>query len=66
VLAYTHPLVCGPVFASHPLDVQTFPHAADEKYAASVGPPAINVEVRLDHVNEAAYENGAAVAGDVR
>ncbi|KAK0210546.1 hypothetical protein DFS33DRAFT_1293946 [Desarmillaria ectypa] len=49
VNAFTHPLVAGPVFASHPLDLQDFPAASP---AAHVGPPSINIEARLLGVSD--------------
>lgn len=69
VLAHSHPQVSGPVLATHPLDVQTFPvdapttgsPAADNyafSYLAPVGAPSINVEVKLKGVDDASVENG--------
>ena len=74
VNAYNHPLVAGPVLASHPLDLQVFPDepsssnkSAAENYAfsylAPVGPPAINVEAKLAGVDDDAVENGADPVG---
>lgn len=78
VNAYTHPLVAGPVLASHPLDLQTFPlnaqnagqgrSAADSfafAYTAPVGPPSVNVEAKLMGVDDAAVEGGADPVGDL-
>ncbi|TFY60630.1 hypothetical protein EVJ58_g5013, partial [Rhodofomes roseus] len=74
VNAHVHPLVAGPVFASHPLDLQTFPaqeaetkaSAADSfafTYLAAVGPPSVNVEVKLLGVDDSAIENGGDPLG---
>jgi long-chain acyl-CoA synthetase len=76
VNAYTHPLVAGPVFASHALDLQTFPaettssssSAADTyafTYLAPVGSPAINIEVKLVGVDDNAIEKGADPSGSL-
>ncbi|KAH9951269.1 acetyl-CoA synthetase-like protein [Amylocystis lapponica] len=73
VHAHIHPLVAGPVLASHPLDLQSFPAAVPASssaaysyafmYLASVGPPSVNVEVKLGAVDDAAIENGADPRG---
>ncbi|KZT74192.1 hypothetical protein DAEQUDRAFT_807867 [Daedalea quercina L-15889] len=77
VNAHTHPLVAGPVFASHPLDLQTFPaqETVKEKssslaadifaftYLAAVGPPSVNIEAKLLGVNDAAIEAGGDPVG---
>lgn len=74
VNAHTHPVVAGPVLASHPLDLQTFPVtpatpgslASDNfafAYQAPVGPPSINIEAKLTGVDDAAVENGADPIG---
>lgn len=74
VNSYIHPTVAGPVFASHPLDVQTFatipsvPSAtAAENYAftydSPVGPPTVNVEAKLTGVNDDAIESGSDPVG---
>lgn len=70
VYAHSHSLVAGPVFASHPLDLQTFPISAVEKQGdfaavATVGPPSINVEVKMVNVNDEAIEGGADPTGEV-
>ncbi|KAH8117503.1 hypothetical protein DFH11DRAFT_1700279 [Phellopilus nigrolimitatus] len=67
VNAHEHPLVAGPVFFSHPLDFQEFPSSGDPKLAdiAHVGPPSINVEVKLTSVDDAAVESGADPVGDL-
>lgn len=76
VNAHIHPVVAGPVLASHPLDLQTFPAtpatpgslAADNfafAYQAPVGPPSINIEAKLTGVDDAAVENGADPIGSL-
>ncbi|RDB24239.1 Long-chain-fatty-acid--CoA ligase 5 [Hypsizygus marmoreus] len=61
--SYTHPLVPGPVLASHPLDLQDFPAATNESSVAHVGPPSVNTEVKLVGVDDEAVENGADPVG---
>lgn len=71
VNTHTHPLVTGPVFFTHPLDLQSFP--VDETVAdkdefstiAPVGAPSINLEVKLVDVNDEAVEGGADPRGEV-
>ncbi|KAI0818899.1 hypothetical protein BC629DRAFT_1579348 [Irpex lacteus] len=76
VNAYIHPLVAGPVLASHPLDLQTFPtetsgstaSAADTyafTYLAPVGSPAINVEAKLIGVDDNVIESGGDPVGSL-
>ncbi|RDX48303.1 acetyl-CoA synthetase-like protein [Lentinus brumalis] len=72
---HSHPLAAGPIFASHALDLQTFPPAASSSpsasaadayaftYLAPVGPPSVNVEVKLTGVDDAAVEGGADPVG---
>lgn len=72
---HSHPTAAGPVFASHPLDLQTFPTSASSTpslsaadayaftYLAPVGPPTVNVEVKLTGVDDAAVEAGADPVG---
>lgn len=72
---HSHPVVAGPVFASHPLDLQTFPastpstpsaSAADAyafTYLSPVGPPSVNVEAKLTGVDDSAVEGGADPIG---
>ncbi|KAG7092296.1 hypothetical protein E1B28_008658 [Marasmius oreades] len=50
---FTHPSVAGPVFASHPLDLQDFygyesptTSAANDEIAP-VGPPSVNIEAKV-------------------
>ena len=72
--AYTHPLVSGPVLASHALDLQAFPSepttaskSAAENYSctyvAPVGPPTINVECKLVGVDDITVEAGGDPVG---
>ncbi|KAK7693285.1 hypothetical protein QCA50_002852 [Cerrena zonata] len=74
VNAHIHPVVAGPVLASHPLDLQTFPvtpatpgsSATDNfafAYQAPIGPPSINIEAKLTGVDDTAVENGADPIG---
>ncbi|PIL23838.1 hypothetical protein GSI_13589 [Ganoderma sinense ZZ0214-1] len=74
---HSHPLVAGPVFASHALDLQTFPPSgtapsasASDAYAftylAPVGPPSVNVEVKLTGVDDSAVEAGSDPVGALR
>ncbi|OCB84357.1 hypothetical protein A7U60_g9037 [Sanghuangporus baumii] len=69
VNAHEHPLVVGPVFFSHPLDFQEFPEnsAGNPEFAgiAHVGPPSINIEVKIVGVDDAAVEKGADPIGEV-
>jgi long-chain acyl-CoA synthetase len=69
VNAHTHPLVTGPVFASHALDVQNFPVVSADaegfSTVAHVGPPGINVEAKLIEVNDEEIESGADPMGDL-
>jgi long-chain acyl-CoA synthetase len=61
-----HPLVAGPVMASHPLDLQIFPTqiGGDEfSPVASVGPPSVNVEVKLNGVNDNMVKDGGDPVG---
>ncbi|KAF8479026.1 hypothetical protein DFH94DRAFT_36957 [Russula ochroleuca] len=57
VLAHTHPLVAAPILASHPQDVQTFAVTSAQDFA-HVGPPTVNVEVKLAGVDDGAVERG--------
>jgi len=61
VNCYTHPLVAGPVHASHPLDLQDFPAPAGS--VAHVGPPSVNIEAKLVGVEDALVEKGADPVG---
>ena len=57
VVAHTHPLVSAPILASHPHDVQTFIVTSDQD-PAHVGPPTVNIEVKLVGVDDKAVERG--------
>ena len=62
VIAHTHPLVSAPIFASHPYDVQTFAVTSDQE-PAPVGPPTVNIEVKLVGVDDGAIEKGSNPEG---
>jgi len=65
VNAFIHPLVPGPVLASHPLDLQDFP-SLDENAPSSVahvGPPSVNTEVKLVGVDDNVIESGGDPVG---
>jgi long-chain acyl-CoA synthetase len=57
VFTHTHPLVAAPILATHPQDVQTFPVTSDQAIA-HVGPPTVNIEVKLIDVDDGAVEKG--------
>lgn len=61
----THPVVAGPIMASHPLDLQDFyiPHAVNESSSVPVGPPSINIEAKLVGVSDDVIENGGDPEG---
>jgi long-chain acyl-CoA synthetase len=66
VNCFTHPLVPGPVLASHPLDLQDFSTVVDGGIpTAHVGPPSVNIETKLVDVNDALVENGGDPAGEL-
>ncbi|KAJ6546491.1 hypothetical protein DFH09DRAFT_1040107 [Mycena vulgaris] len=58
---YSHPLVAGPVLASHALDLQDL--STPGSTTAHTGPPSINVEAKLVGVDDEAVENGADPVG---
>ena len=75
---YSHSAVAGPVFATHPLDMQVFPLKSDAPsasesasdayaftYAAPVGAPSMNIEAKLLGVDDDAIEGGADPAGNL-
>ncbi|KAG6821173.1 hypothetical protein H0H93_005393 [Arthromyces matolae] len=62
VNAFTHPLVPGPLFASHPFDLQDFPTLKDS-LIAHVGPPAVNIEAKLIGVDDEKVETGGDPTG---
>lgn len=68
----SHPTVCGPICASHALDLQSFPAekgASDgedgSSGAAHVGPPSVNIEAKLVGVDDADMEKKADPVGKV-
>ncbi|KAF7338450.1 Acetyl-CoA synthetase [Mycena venus] len=61
VNCYSHPLVAGPVLASHALDLQDL--TAEGVTVAHTGPPSINVEAKLVGVEDELVENGADPVG---
>lgn len=64
--SYTHPLVPGPVLASHPLDLQDFPPLVNDALSspiAHVGPPSVNTEVKLVGLDDSLVEAGADPSG---
>ncbi|TFK55202.1 acetyl-CoA synthetase-like protein [Heliocybe sulcata] len=68
VNAFTNPLVPGPVLASHPLDLQSFPvpgEASSDPFAQHYhcGPPSINVEAKLLGVKDDVVEAGGDPEG---
>ncbi|GLB35348.1 putative AMP-binding enzyme [Lyophyllum shimeji] len=65
VNSYTHPLVPGPVLASHPLDLQDFPGLKDS-LVAHVGPPSVNIEAKLVGVDDGKVESGEHPVGSLR
>ncbi len=64
VITYTHPLVAAPVLATHPQDVQTFAVTSDQDIAP-VGPPTVNIEVKLVDVDDGAVERGVDPEGEL-
>jgi long-chain acyl-CoA synthetase len=62
VIAHTHALVSAPILASHPHDMQTFALTSDTELA-HVGPPAVNIEVKLVGVDDEAVERGGDPSG---
>ncbi|KAF9451207.1 hypothetical protein P691DRAFT_808392 [Macrolepiota fuliginosa MF-IS2] len=62
----THPIVAGPVLASHPFDLQDFTHEGEsESKTAHVGPPSVNVEAKLIGVEDDKVEEGADPVGSL-
>lgn len=64
VNSFTHPLVSGPVLASHLLDLQDFP-ALKDSLVAHVGPPSVNIEAKLVDVDDDKVETGADPSGSL-
>lgn len=65
VNSFTHPLVPGPVLATHPLDLQDFSGGDISADTAHSGPPTINVEAKLVGVNDDLVEKGADPVGTI-
>ncbi|TDL27569.1 acetyl-CoA synthetase-like protein [Rickenella mellea] len=73
VHAHAHPAVAGPVFASHPQDFQVFPSVTgdrkneESRFAknAHVGPPVLNVEVKLIGLDDTSVVGGAKPVGEI-
>jgi long-chain acyl-CoA synthetase len=64
VNCFTHPLVPGPVLASHCLDLQDFSAVIDGAIpTAHVGPPSVNTEAKLVGVDDASVESGRDPVG---
>ncbi|KAJ7219090.1 acetyl-CoA synthetase [Mycena pura] len=59
---FSHPLVAGPVLASHALDLQDL-STENVLETAHTGPPSINVEGKLVGVEDEAVESGGDPAG---
>ncbi|THH09235.1 hypothetical protein EW146_g8735 [Bondarzewia mesenterica] len=57
--AFTHPLVTAAIFASNPLDLQTFAPSS----VVHVGPPVINIEAKLTEVDDDVVEKGGDPVG---
>ncbi|KAJ7489896.1 hypothetical protein B0H11DRAFT_2010871 [Mycena galericulata] len=58
---FSHPLVAGPVLASHALDLQDL--SAEGSTTAHTGPPSINIEAKLVGVEDEPVENGSDPVG---
>jgi len=58
---FSHPLVAGPVLASHALDLQDL--SSEGMKVAHTGPPSVNVEAKLVGVEDELVENGADPVG---
>lgn len=68
VNAVSSDLVCGPLFASYPHDLQIHPvpEAGDEfENIAHVGAPTVSMEVKLVGVDDTAIEKGKDPVGEV-
>lgn len=63
ISCFTHLAVAGPVLASHPYDLQDFPPGKPSSCAAHVGPPSVNMEVKLINVDDDAVESGEDPVG---
>lgn len=56
---FTHTVVAGPVLASHACDLQELPVSGK----AHMGPPSVNVEIKLTGVDDESVENGGDPVG---
>jgi long-chain acyl-CoA synthetase len=67
VFAYSNALSAGPVFATHPLDLQSFPPSEFDAYnaVAPTGPPSANTEVKLVGVVDDIVEAGGDPDGEL-
>ncbi|KIK08144.1 hypothetical protein K443DRAFT_672626 [Laccaria amethystina LaAM-08-1] len=65
VNSLSHPLVSGPVLASHAFDLQDFPAPSNGPLTpvAHTGPPSVNIEAKLVGVEDDQVENGANPVG---
>jgi long-chain acyl-CoA synthetase len=68
VNSHTHPLAAGPLFATYPSDLQTFPTPSQDTtdpfaHIAHVGSPSTNVEAKLAGVDDESVENGTDPVG---
>ena len=61
IRTYVHPLICGPMLATHAFDLQSLPSAEGEQ--AHVGAPSVNVEIKLVGIDDAAVERGVDPKG---
>lgn len=59
---HTHGSAAGPLFAAHAFDMQIFPATAEPVH---VGAPSVNVEAKLDGVNDDAVEKGLDPIGEI-
>lgn len=61
-------LICGPLFASYPHDLQIHPSTEEDgefENIAHVGAPTVSIEVKLVGVDDAVIEEGKDPAGGV-
>ena len=68
VNAVSSGLVCGPLFASYPHDLQIHPSleaGGEFEKIAHVGSPTVSMEVKLVGVDDAAIEEGKDPVGEV-
>ena len=68
VNSHIHPVAAGPLFASHPIDLQIIPASSQDTgdsfaHIAHVGPPSANIEAKLVGVKDESVENGADPVG---